>query len=85
MDLRPARSRAVIESGACARVEEEALKSPCIKVCEMDPARGLCLGCRRTLDEIARWGQMSDAERERVIAELPARSDVAKIPVPPFA
>jgi predicted Fe-S protein YdhL (DUF1289 family) len=39
----------------------------------MDPQRGLCLGCARTLDEIARWAQMSDAERDRVMAELPKR------------
>jgi predicted Fe-S protein YdhL (DUF1289 family) len=49
------------------------MKSPCVKVCQMDPFRGLCLGCGRTLDEIARWSSMSDAERERVIAELPKR------------
>jgi predicted Fe-S protein YdhL (DUF1289 family) len=40
----------------------------------MDPRRGLCLGCGRTLDEIARWAQMSDADRERVMAELPLRT-----------
>jgi uncharacterized protein len=51
----------------------------------MDPQRGLCLGCARTLDEIARWGSMSDAERDRVLAQLPARLDVAKIAVPPLA
>jgi len=39
----------------------------------MDPARGLCLGCARTLDEIARWGSMTDAERDRIAAELPKR------------
>ena len=61
------------------------MKSPCIKVCQMDPQRGLCLGCARTLDEIARWGGMSDAERERIMAELPRRLDVAKISVPPLA
>ena len=61
------------------------MKSPCIKVCQMDPQRGLCLGCARTLDEIARWGTMTDAERERVTAQLPGRLDVAKIPVPPLA
>jgi predicted Fe-S protein YdhL (DUF1289 family) len=42
----------------------------------MDPRRGLCLGCARTLDEIARWAQMSDAERERVMAELAKRNSV---------
>jgi uncharacterized protein len=65
------------------------MKSPCVKVCRMDPQRGLCLGCARTLDEIARWASMSDAERERIMTELPARvgtgSDVAKVPVPPLA
>jgi uncharacterized protein len=39
----------------------------------MDPIRGRCLGCARTLDEIARWSQMSDAERDRIMAELPQR------------
>jgi predicted Fe-S protein YdhL (DUF1289 family) len=52
------------------------MKSPCVKVCQMDPKRGLCLGCARTLDEIARWAQMSDAERDRVLAELPSRGQV---------
>lgn len=62
------------------------MKSPCIKVCQMDPSRGLCLGCARTLDEIARWGTMSETERERIMGELPRRKlDVAEVPVPPLA
>ena len=36
------------------------VNSPCIKVCQMDPVRGVCIGCCRTLDEIARWSAMSD-------------------------
>jgi uncharacterized protein len=47
--------------------------SPCVKVCVMDAADRYCLGCRRTLGEIARWGQMTDAERAAVMAQLPAR------------
>lgn len=39
----------------------------------MDPQRGVCLGCCRTLDEIMRWSGMSDAERDRVMAGLPQR------------
>lgn len=50
-----------------------AVRSPCVKVCAMDPARGLCRGCWRTLDEIARWGALHDRERERIMAALPAR------------
>ena len=52
----------------------------------MDPQRGLCLGCKRTLDEIARWAGMSDQERERVMAELAKRPlDVLEVAVPPLA
>ena len=64
------------------------MKSPCINVCQMDPQRGLCLGCARTLDEIARWSGMSDEQREQVLLELPERKkrlDVPKVPVPPLA
>ena len=61
------------------------MKSPCIQVCQMDPQRGLCLGCARTLDEIARWGSMTDAERDAIMKQLGKRLDVAKVPVPPHA
>jgi uncharacterized protein len=63
------------------------VKSPCVKVCQMDPARGVCLGCCRTLDEIARWSQMSDAEREAIIGDLQERRkglDVPEVAVPPL-
>jgi uncharacterized protein len=50
-----------------------AIVSPCTKVCTIDPRSGLCWGCGRTLDEIARWGSLDDAERSRIMAELPQR------------
>ena len=40
--------------------------SPCISVCRIDEASGLCVGCLRTLDEIAAWGALDDAARSRV-------------------
>lgn len=40
----------------------------------MDAENRYCLGCARTLDEIARWGDMTDREREQVMANLPLRS-----------
>ena len=49
------------------------IESPCTRVCTLDPASGLCLGCGRSLDEIVRWTQMTEAERERVVAERGAR------------
>ena len=55
------------------------IQSPCIKICTLDARSGLCLGCGRTIDEIARWGGMSEAERARIMAELPARTKAGTI------
>jgi predicted Fe-S protein YdhL (DUF1289 family) len=47
--------------------------SPCIGICRLD-ARGYCVGCLRTGDEIARWRGMNDSERLRYMREvLPPR------------
>jgi len=32
--------------------------SPCIDVCRIDEVCGLCMGCWRSLDEIADWSAM---------------------------
>jgi predicted Fe-S protein YdhL (DUF1289 family) len=50
-----------------------AIASPCTKVCIIDPRSGLCRGCGRTLDEVARWTSFSDSERDRIMSELPQR------------
>ncbi len=50
------------------------MQSPCTKICTLDARRERCIGCGRTLDEIARWASMTDEERERIMAELPARN-----------
>ncbi|GAU80671.1 DUF1289 domain-containing protein [Bosea sp. BIWAKO-01] len=47
--------------------------SPCVLICVIDPASGLCEGCLRTLQEIADWSRLSEAERLAVMAELPRR------------
>ncbi|MGH8747317.1 MAG: DUF1289 domain-containing protein [Burkholderiales bacterium] len=49
------------------------IDSPCINVCHMSPRLGVCTGCCRTLDEIARWSELGEAERASVIAALPRR------------
>ncbi|HET9160904.1 MAG TPA: DUF1289 domain-containing protein [Caulobacteraceae bacterium] len=49
------------------------IKTPCIQVCVVDGESGLCLGCHRTLAEVAAWARFSEAERERIMAELPSR------------
>jgi predicted Fe-S protein YdhL (DUF1289 family) len=50
------------------------MDTPCVKICTLDHASGTCLGCGRTIDEIARWAGMSDAERRRIMTELAARA-----------
>ncbi len=55
---------------------EPPIVSPCIRVCIVDGASGLCVGCLRTLPEIAAWGSMTPIEREAVMADLPARRDL---------
>ena len=47
--------------------------SPCIDVCRMDPASGLCEGCLRTIDEIAGWGSASDARKRLILAAIAQR------------
>jgi uncharacterized protein len=49
------------------------IKTPCEKICILDQPSGLCRGCGRNLMEIERWSAYSDAERSRVLAELPGR------------
>jgi uncharacterized protein len=56
------------------------VQTPCIKVCTLDPGSGLCLGCGRSLEEIARWSALDDAERVRIMALLPARLEHLKAP-----
>jgi len=53
----------------------KAIATPCVKVCIVDPASSLCLGCHRTLMEIAGWARFSEAERAALMAELPGRRD----------
>ena len=55
--------------------------SPCIKICVLDPKSGWCVGCGRTLDEIAGWGSLSEAERLAVMNGLPAR--MTNLPIVP--
>jgi predicted Fe-S protein YdhL (DUF1289 family) len=52
-----------------------AIATPCVKVCAVDGATGVCLGCRRTLPEIAGWARLSDEERAAIMTALPHRPD----------
>jgi len=47
--------------------------SPCKSICIMDTKSNLCIGCKRTIDEIARWPMMDDDERRTVVDSLRTR------------
>jgi hypothetical protein len=54
--------------------------SPCIGICRLDPQGRFCLGCRRTIAEIAAWPGLSEAERLAIMRALAGR---AEAPAPP--
>lgn len=54
-------------------LELEPADSPCQLVCSMERESGLCFGCGRTQDEISYWTTKTQAERDAILLELPAR------------
>lgn len=47
--------------------------SPCTGVCRIDAATGLCAGCGRTVEEIARWPAADAEEKRAILARIAAR------------
>lgn len=54
--------------------KRDEVDSPCVQVCVVHPQARICIGCHRSIDEIARWSKMTDTERAEVRAELPGRA-----------
>jgi uncharacterized protein len=52
---------------------DAAVPSPCVDICRLDAA-GLCVGCRRTIDEIIEWPRASEARRREILRELALRT-----------
>lgn len=59
-------------------IRSAGVPSPCVSVCRMDEATGWCLGCARTIDEIAAWGLLDDDDKREVWAVLPQRHAVLR-------
>lgn len=49
------------------------MPSPCIDVCRLDAASGLCQGCLRTVDEIANWAAATDDAKHLILAAIAQR------------
>jgi predicted Fe-S protein YdhL (DUF1289 family) len=46
------------------------IASPCIAVCRLDPRTRLCVGCGRSVDDIAGWPDLDVPARARILARL---------------
>ena len=70
----------------CAALSEKhtavSVESPCKNICQMHEPSGHCIGCGRTLDEIALWSVLDDDDKRAVWALLPDRL-AALPPLPP--
>jgi predicted Fe-S protein YdhL (DUF1289 family) len=62
------------DAGASPGRTVEPVPSPCIGVCSLDGASGLCRGCHRTLEEIAAWPASGETERRSIHARAAARA-----------
>jgi predicted Fe-S protein YdhL (DUF1289 family) len=52
--------------------------SPCTKVCKIDAGTGRCIGCARTMDEIARWPYLDAGAKRALLADLATRPKAPK-------
>lgn len=50
------------------------LASPCVGVCQLDPATGWCRGCARDDLELASWRDLDPEQRAQIWRDLPRRS-----------
>lgn len=58
--------------------KRDEVASPCIKICVVDPATRLCVGCFRTIDEITQWSRMTNDTRQTILDDRPNREPLLK-------
>lgn len=69
------RTRSLLRANAlCVAGGQGEVPSPCISVCCMQPDTGLCQGCLRTIDEIARWGSLASTAKRQVWLSIAQRA-----------
>jgi len=52
-------------------------KSPCKNICSIDKKTGLCLGCYRTLEEIALWTKLDVKKKKKIIFQIINRKNAS--------
>lgn len=55
------------------------VESPCINVCRYD-SKGMCYGCKRTLEEIGNWSRYTDEQKKAVWEKLHGRKNAEEMP-----
>ena len=71
--MKSARELLLARAAQVAAERSDDVPSPCMSVCRMDAQGELCLGCFRTLDEIAAWGRMGDEDKRTLWAQITDR------------
>lgn len=57
--------------------EKNEVQSPCISVCTMNEKTGFCHGCYRTMDEIEKWWDLNNLQKQAVLDKLAVREAAA--------
>lgn len=52
---------------------QDDVPSPCIGVCTIDEDSGFCLGCARSLKEVAGWRRLTTEQKQAVVGALEER------------
>ncbi|MGJ7511933.1 DUF1289 domain-containing protein [Variovorax sp. GT1P44] len=65
----------LVDRAVAARAITGDVPSPCISICRMDADSGFCQGCLRTIDEIAAWSRMADADKRSVWRAIELRAE----------
>jgi len=54
-------------------MQQQEVQSPCVSICTMDEATGLCMGCYRTLEEIQQWWDLDAAGKQTIVDKADRR------------
>ncbi len=57
--------------------EKNEVQSPCISVCSMNEKTGLCHGCYRNIDEIQKWWDLNNLQKQAILDKLDERESAA--------
>jgi len=50
--------------------------TPCVRICKLDEASGICAGCHRTLDEIEKWSEYTDEQKKQIMVAIDIRKEL---------